>query len=251
MPAPLSQHQEEIRANQRVWAQKPLLQAVYADLYARILKQIDLSLPGRVVELGSGMGNLKTQLPDALCTDLFPNPWLEVVCDGYELPFRTESVSHLVLFDVFHHLEAPNALLRAAQRVLIPRGRIVIMDPYISACSYPAYGWLHHEPVALEARIKPEPLPPVPRGYYAAQGNATRLFFRHEWPDWPPGWRVAHRQAFSAFASLLSGGFSKPALYPASCLGAMLKLDATLSRWPTLFGGRCLVVLEKEVAPGR
>ena len=21
------------------------------------------------------------------CTDLFPNPWLDVVCDGYELPF--------------------------------------------------------------------------------------------------------------------------------------------------------------------
>ncbi len=245
MPVPLSQHQEEIQANQRAWAQKPLLQAIYADLYARIIKQIDASLPGQIVEIGSGMGNLKTHLPAALCTDLFPNPWLDAVCDGYGLPFKSESLSHLVLSDVFHHLEAPNAFLREAQRVLIPPGRIVIMEPYISACSYPVYGLLHHEPVAMDKPVKQEPLLPRPHAYYAAQGNATRLFFKQEWPDWPRGWRVTHREAFSAFAFLLSGGFSKPALYPASCLGGMQKLDAKFSRWPKLFGGRCIVVLEK------
>ena len=55
-----------------------------------------------------------------------------MVCDGYELPFRDAALSHLVLFDVFHHLRAPNAFLREARRVLTPRGRLILFEPYIS-----------------------------------------------------------------------------------------------------------------------
>ena len=116
MTAPLGQHQAEIGRNLKAWEGKPLLRKIYAGFYRRILGLIDPSIPGRVVEIGSGIGNLKAHLPQALATDLFLNPWLDVVCDGYELPFRTASVSHLVLFDVFHHLQAPNAFLREAQR---------------------------------------------------------------------------------------------------------------------------------------
>lgn len=246
MSTPLAQHQAEIQANQKAWEQKPLLQAVYAELYARIGRHIEAGLPGRIVEIGSGMGNLKTHVPTAICTDLFPNPWLDAVCDGYELPFQSGSLSHLVLFDVFHHLAAPDAFLREAQRVLIRPGRIIILDPYISASSYPVYGMLHHEPVAWRQPISAAQQWPRPRRYYAAQGNATRLFFQNEWADWPAGWVVRHREAFSGFAYLLSGGFSKPSVYPASWLGRMQKLDGLLSRWPRLFGARCLVVLEKQ-----
>ena len=49
----------------------------------------------------------QAHLPGAVTTDLFPNPWLDLACDGYELPFRPASLSHLVLFDIFHHLRAP------------------------------------------------------------------------------------------------------------------------------------------------
>lgn len=68
-------------------------------------------------------------------------------CDGYELPFRSASLSHVVLFDVFHHLRAPNAFLREARRVLGPAGRLILFEPYISWTSYPIYGLLHHEPM--------------------------------------------------------------------------------------------------------
>jgi hypothetical protein len=47
----------------------------------------------------------------------------------------------------------------------------------------------------------------------------------------------------SSFAYLLSGGYSKPCVYPASCLGSVQSLDRFLSRWPKLFGARCLVGL--------
>ncbi len=242
---PPEQHQLEIQQNLRHWESKPLLREIYAGFYRRILALINPELPGRVVEIGSGIGNLKAHLPGALCTDLFPNPWLDLVCDGYELPFADGSLSHLVLFDVFHHLRAPNAFLREARRVLGPAGRVILFEPHISWASHPVYGLLHHEPVAWRGEIVRAEMLPRPRDYYAAQGNATRLFFRREIPGWPEGWRVFHSEAFSSFSYLFSGGYSKPAFYPAGWLRAVERCDEFLSRWPRVFGARCLVGMER------
>jgi SAM-dependent methyltransferase len=243
MTAPLTQHQAEIQENLRAWERKPLLHQIYADFYRQIMALIDPAIEGRIAEIGSGIGSLKTHLPQAIATDLFPNPWLDVVCDGYELPFRERSLSHLVLFDVFHHLRAPNAFLREARRVLAPTGRLILFEPYISWSSWPAYGVFHHEPVAWRQPISLEDQLPRPRDYYAAQGNTTRLFFRKEIPGWPQGWVVFHAEAFSCFYYLLSGGYVKPAMYPARWVERFRNIDATLSRWPGVFGGRCLVGL--------
>jgi len=243
MNAPLEQHQAEIQQNLASWEGRPLLRQIYAGFYRRILGCLDTSIPGQIVEVGSGIGNLKAHLPSALATDLFPNPWLDLVCDGYEMPFQSDSLSHLVLFDVFHHLRAPNAFLKEARRVLCPSGRLVLFEPYISLGSWPAYGLMHHEPVGWRAAIDLSPVLPRPRDYYAAQGNATRLFFRHEIPGWPEGWRTLHAEAFSCFHYLLSGGYSKPSLYPARCLKVLESLDTMLSPFPRLFAGRCLVAL--------
>jgi SAM-dependent methyltransferase len=240
---PLTRHQEEIQKNLRAWESKPLLRRIYAGFYDRIVALIDHHAPGRVVEIGSGIGNLKSRLPGAVATDLFPNPWLDLVCDGYELPFRDGAISHLVLFDVFHHLEAPNAFLREARRALATSGRLILFEPFISATSYPVYGLMHHEPVALRQLINLAEAFPHPRRYFAAQGNATRLFFGHEISGWPVGWKIFHAEAFSCFHYLLSGGFSKPAFYPASWLPATQRADAWLSRWPRLFGACCLIAM--------
>jgi SAM-dependent methyltransferase len=178
MSLPLGQHQTEIERNRRAWESKPLLREIYASFYRRILGLMDRSLPGRVVEIGSGIGNLKSHLPEAITTDLFPNPWLDLVCDGYELPFASGSLSHLILFDVLHHLQRPNAFLREARRALREDGRLILFEPFISWSSLPVYGLLHHEPVGLGRPIDLSDAAPNPRDYYAAQGNATRLFFR-------------------------------------------------------------------------
>jgi SAM-dependent methyltransferase len=240
----LNQHQTEIQSNLQAWQRKPLLRQIYQGFYARIIQQIDVTLSGRVLEIGSGIGNLREHYPQAIATDLFENPWLDLVCDGYELPFQTASLSHLILFDVFHHLEAPLAFLTEAQRVLVPNGRVIIFDPYISLASAPAYGIFHHEPIAWSDPISLNSTLARPRRYYAAQGNATRLFFQQ--PDWlPNSWQILNAQRFAAFAYLLSGGFSKPSLYPAPALHSLQRLDQQLSRFPNLFAARCLVTLRR------
>jgi len=242
MTTPVAQHQREIERNLRAWQAKPLLRRIYVDFFERILKLVDRGIPGRIVEIGSGIGNIKAHLPEALCTDLFPNPWIDVVCDAYALPFDDGSVSHLILLDVFHHLRAPSAFFKEARRVLAPAGRVILVEPFISLSSFPVYGLLHHEPVAWRAPITLDDSLP-PRDYYAAQGNATRLFFLRQAGSWPPGWEVFHAEAFSSFSYLLSGGYSKPTVYPPNCLPLLQRCDQWLSRWPRLFGARAVVGL--------
>ncbi len=245
MTAPLMQHQAEIQHNLDAWRRKPLLQRIYSGFYARILPLIDYSVPGQVVEIGSGIGSIKSHLPQALATDLFPNPWLDLVCNAYEMPFEDGTLSNLVLVDVFHHLSTPNAFLREARRVLAPSGRIILLEPYISRLSSLIYRFLHHEPIAWKDQIDLAMSVSGPPKYYAAQGNATRLFFRKELPGWPKEWTVFHAEAFSCFHYLLSGGYSKPAFYPEKWLARLQKIDARLSSWPQWFAGRCLIGLQR------
>jgi SAM-dependent methyltransferase len=239
---PLEQHQREIEKNRIAWEKKPHLRKIYAGFYERIIALIDPSVPGPVVEIGSGIGNLKSFFPGAISTDLFPNPGIDMVFDGYEMPFENGAVSHLVLVDVFHHLRAPRAFLKEARRVLAGSGRVIILDPYISLLSFPAYA-IHHEGVNWRAPIFMGEDLAKPRDYYTGQGNATRLFFLNESPEWLPRWTVFHAEAFASFRYLLSGGYSKPALYPEALSGSLKRLDTFLSRWPRLFAARCLIGL--------
>ena len=50
--------------------------------------------------------------------DLFSNPWLDRRENCYAMNFADGSVSHLILFDVWHHLRYPGTALREFHRVL-------------------------------------------------------------------------------------------------------------------------------------
>jgi SAM-dependent methyltransferase len=244
----IEQHQVEILRNKRIWESKPLLRKVYSSFYNRISALIEPSIKGKIVELGSGAGNLKSVISDAVCTDIFPNPWLDIVCSAYAIPFENGSVSHLVLFDVFHHLQRPKAFFQEARRVLAGNGRIIIFEPYISVASRIIYGLFHHEPLAWKQPIENSEQPPSDDQYYAAQGNATRFFFHDQFAQWLEGWKIFHKQTVVSFSYLLSGGYSKPAMYPEKGLKLLQRFDDMLSRYPSLFAARCLIGLTPDEA---
>jgi SAM-dependent methyltransferase len=181
----------------------------------------------------------------ALTSDVFRHDWIDISCSAYDLPFRDESVAYLVLFDVFHHLEHPYAFMKEAERVLIKNGKIVLVEPYISILSLPIYGLCHPEPVALRRTISKEVQKPKIEGYYAAQGNATRVFFNRGEIKTPPSLCIETAEAFACFSYLLSGGFSKRSFYPISMFSIMKWVDKRLSRWPKMFAGRCVIEIVK------
>jgi SAM-dependent methyltransferase len=246
--ATLEQHNIEIHENRAHWNRKPLLRRVYSQFYREIAKRIDSKIAGLVVELGSGMGNIKEHLPACITTDVFPNPWLDRVENAYALSFGDRTVSHLVLFDVWHHLQYPADALREFSRVLVPGGRIVIFEPAMGALGRLVFGLFHHEPLGLNQAIEwdaPDSFRRENPGYYAAQGNAARVFRSGEFRTELEAWRIVEIQYYSAVAYLGSGGFRGPQLYPASMAPLVDILDALLSHFPPL-ASRMLVTLEKR-----
>ena len=246
---PIEQHNKEIQSNLEVWNKKPLLREIYKGFYDLILKWIRKDLRGETVELGSGTGNFKSVYPKCISTDIFPNPWIDKVESAYNLSFENNSVSNLIMFDVFHHLAFPGSALEEAKRVLVKNGRIIIFEPYISLFGLLVYGIFHHEPMGLFKKINwfnaSEQDPD--QKYYAAQGNATRIFNDSKLKIERLGcWNIVHMEKISAISYVLSGGFSRPSFYSARFLPLIKKIEKFLDLFPIIYATRMMVVLEKK-----
>jgi len=241
-------HQGLIEKNYEYWNQKPILKMLYGDFYRLIAGKLSNLPESKIVELGSGLGNIREFIPDCIRTDLFPNPWIDQIENAFHLSFPDEAVSDLILTDVFHHLKYPGTALKEFARVLRKGGRVILLEPCMSALGLLVYGALHDEPIAITKEIEwdaPGGWSPEQIDYYAAQGNASRVFlgkrFRHRLGDW----QTIRTQRFSAIAYVASGGFSKPQLYPTSALPLIRELEKVLDLFPLLFATRLLVILEK------
>jgi Methyltransferase domain len=246
----IKQHLIEMRANQTAWRQRPLLRQVYGRFY-ELIRQALAPLPGPIVELGSGIGAIKEFIPGCITTDIFPNPWLDRQENAYALSFADSSVSNLILLDVFHHLIYPGTALDEFHRVLSVNGRVIILEPAMSLLGKLIYGLFHHEPLGLRKPISwfaPEGVEAKETGYYAAQGNASRVFLGDNYKEALSCWNIPIVESLTEIAYVASGGFSKPQLYPSSLLPVIRSIEKSLGIWPNLFATRLLVILEKKPA---
>jgi SAM-dependent methyltransferase len=249
MPVEVGQHNREIQANAEHWRRKPLLQKIYRDFYSEIAGELRQDLPGETVEIGSGIGNLKTVMPAALATDIFPNPWLDRIENAYALTFDNESVANLILFDVWHHLQYPGTALAEFWRVLARGGRLIIFDPAMGMLGRIIYRVFHHEPLGLGKELQwwaPPDFKSSEMTYYAAQANAHRVFVSGEYAAKLGDWRMMRRSLIAGIPYIASGGFSGPQLYPQSLLPVLRTIDRVASRVPGLFATRLLISLEKK-----
>ena len=245
---PVERHLTEMRSNFEAWRRSGLLRALYSRFY-QLIKANLAPIPGPIVELGSGIGAVKEFIPECITTDIFPNPWLDRRENAYALNFPDESVSSLILLDVFHHLKYPGTALNEFRRVLSDNGRVIIFEPGIGFLGKLIYGLFHHEPLGLYQKIEwfaPVGFDAENAGYFAAQANASRIFLGGEFKDELRLWSLVSIKELPEIAYVASGGFSKPQLFPSAALPLIRSLERFLSAWPSLFCTRLLVVLAKK-----
>jgi SAM-dependent methyltransferase len=237
---------EILRRHQIVWQKKPVLRMLYTEWYREIVGWLQ---PGRTLEVGGGTGNLKEFAPSVVCTDIVKLPWLDAVVDAQQLPFAKGSLANIVLFDTLHHLETVRYFFDEALRVLQPQGRVIIMDPYISVCSWPVYHFLHPEPVDFDQDpLVLSPLQPGRKPFDANQAISTILFERssRRFHELYPSLKKLRHHRLAFFAYPLSGGFEYPSLMPMWMLGPVLTLERLVGVLSRYLAFRILVVLEKE-----
>lgn len=237
---------EEWRQHRAAWDAKPVLRALYGDLFRRIDA---VCVPGSVLEVGGGIGAFKADRPRVTSLDVTWAPWLDMVGDAQALPVRDASFDNIVMTDVLHHLPHPLSFLAEAERVLRPGGRLIVVEPAITPGSWPFYHFLHQERVDLKAdAFGAAPL--CSRDPYDAnQAVPTLLFVRHpaRLAQTAPGLRLVGVEHLSLFAYPLSGGMKRWSLIPAGVVGAVLRLEECLRPLlGRLMGFRLLAVLERR-----
>jgi SAM-dependent methyltransferase len=239
------QHTLEDQA--RAWEERPLLRQIYAEWYGAILDRLS-PVPGRSVELGSGIGKLRDYAGDRVeLTDIEKTRWIDDEVNAMALPYEDGSVANLVMLDVFHHLPDPARFLDEAARTLAPGGRVVMIEPYCSPLSTPFYKYLHHERTDLSAD------PFAPDGSISApmesnQARPTLIFYRHR-DEYRRRWPALALREQPRFAFLLypmSGGFSRRPLVPARLSAVLELVERGFRPLAPLLAFRCLVVLERR-----
>lgn len=236
---------DTLAEHRRVWAGKRCLRLIYGDLHRRMALAC---VPGRTLEVGGGIGNLKDHLPSVITTDIQPAPWLDVVADAQSMPFAEGSFDNVVMMDVLHHLPHPAQFLIEAMRVLKSGGRLVMVEPAITPLSWPFYHFLHHEAVRLNADpLGTGPLCSATDPYDANQAVPVLLFGRHlrRLESRFPQFKLVERRYLSVLAYPLSGGFKRWTLLPGPLADVAMAVDGALAPvLGRLMGFRLFVVLE-------
>jgi SAM-dependent methyltransferase len=133
---------------------KPLLKKSYLEFY-RNFKSDVATVPsltnGKVLELGSGGGFLKSYLVDIITSDVYEQV-ADLKIDAQQLPFADGEVRAIFMASVLHHIPNVKAFFCEADRVLTKGGVCAIIEPSNTLFAKFFYAKLHHEPFLPHAK---------------------------------------------------------------------------------------------------
>jgi SAM-dependent methyltransferase len=121
-----------LEVHRQVLAEKPIMRAVFAELYDRCMK-IDREYgrgSGQRIEIGAGSSLFSERYPEVVATDIKPHPHLDRVLDAQAMDLEPASARAIFGINCFHHLPDPMAFFDELERVLVPGGTCVLIEPY-------------------------------------------------------------------------------------------------------------------------
>jgi SAM-dependent methyltransferase len=235
-----------LRERKQVWKSKKILKRLYHHWY-RIITSV--LRPGSILEIGGGSGNLKEFLPDTISSDIVFAPWTDAVLDAHHLPFHDDTFDNIVLFDVLHHLNHPAQFFGQAQKVLKSKGRMVLMEPYVSWVSFFIYRFLHSEDLVWNINPFKESSDKNKSHFQGNQAIPTLIFerYQHQFVKNFPDLKMIKKERMDFMIYPLSGGFHNPSLCPLFLYLPLEYLEKILYPLNRFLAFRLLVVLEKNI----
>ena len=138
----INDQKQRVRIDLEISSTKPEFTQVVRDMQSLMVSKMEenfrplqLQEIREFIELGAGvipMSNLDARIKS---TDVVPSDHLDGVLDATSLDIANNCVSGFFLQNTFHHIPDPKAFFEETSRVLIPGGRIVILDPFYNTIS--------------------------------------------------------------------------------------------------------------------
>jgi SAM-dependent methyltransferase len=224
---------------------KPFLRRIYLEWYDKLIGALPVG-KGDVLELGSGAGFFAERCPETITSEVFLCRGVKSVIDARRLPFRDGSLRAIVMTDVLHHIAEPEPFFREAQRTLRAGGRILMIEPWVSAWSRFVYTHLHSEPFRPQASQWSFPSTGPLSG---ANGALPWIIFRRDEERFRtlfPRFRVTRIEPFMPLRYLLSGGVSMRSLMPGWTFGPWKAFERLLSPWMNHLAMFAFIQVERQ-----
>lgn len=245
--APVTYDLSLLRQSATKWKNSAALRAMYGDMFTAIRARL---VPGRTLELGSGIGTSREFIPELVTSDIVATEFVERAVSAYEIP--PEDWANIIALDVFHHLQKPIRFFESAARALKPGGRIVLLEPAGTPWGRTFYGLVHPEPCRPELVGGDYEFPAAPDGSFANMGMGFAMFSSRKGEVASRlreiGLEIKEVKFRDLVAYPSSGGFSKPAILPAPMLRAVLAAERLMPQaLMRLLALRMIIVLERTV----
>jgi SAM-dependent methyltransferase len=124
---------ERMVAHREILEEKPVLKNVFHDFHHQIMRLDEKYFDGGEglrIELGAGVCPIKESYPDVLSTDVVPSDGLDRVIDAQNMDVDDCSVRAIYGQNCFHHFPDPSRFFEELQRVLVPGGGAILIEPY-------------------------------------------------------------------------------------------------------------------------
>ena len=236
-----------LEKHKEVWKKKKILRVIYEEWYKKIIDNLS-PVEGKTIELGAGSGNFKEYMPGVISADIDDCDWLDMCFDAHEMPFENESLANIVMIDVLHHLYNPVRFLREAERVLMKKGRIVMLEPFPSPFSLMIYKKYHPEPFIFDIDYFSKTDIQEKDPWDSNQAIPYLIFYKNKrkfLQMFDDKLNIITREKLSFILYPASGGFENKAMIPDSMIPVFQTIEHLFKPFKDVFAFRCFIVIEK------
>lgn len=229
----------------KVISSKPLLKAIYDEWYSTLAAGLPQG-NGPVLELGSGAGYCDRYIPGLITSEFLHCASVQLRLDAQHMPFGNHSLRAIVFTGVLHHVPNARLFFSEAARCLRAGGKILMIEPWVTAWSRFAYKYLHHEPFSPEAEEWSFPSSGPLSGANIALPwivlERDRRIFEAEFPQF----EIEQIRPFLPFRYVVSGGLATRNLMPAFANGMWQGLEKALGPWMSHLGMYAFISLRRR-----
>lgn len=231
----------------KIIEKKPALQNIYRHYY-QFFKKILATCPkqGLALEIGSGAGFVKKIIPEIITSDYLAYEGIDKIIDATELPYEKNTLKFIGMINVLHHIPNAEKFFEEARRVLLPGGKIAIIDQHHGWFSRFILKYAHHEPYFPHAKNWSfQSTGPVS----GANGALAWIIFerdRKRFESLFPDLKIINYAPHSPLIYWLSGGLKSWGLLPKWAFGMAIKLDSLLICVSKQFGSFVNIEIVKK-----
>ena len=244
--------EKRIAYHRAVIDRKPMIRDVFLEFHALFfdLNRRYLEGEGAAIEIGAGVAPMRDSHPDVLSSDIVFGPHLDLVLDAQQMALSSGSVRVVYAQNSFHHFPQPERFLSELQRILIPGGGAVLLEPFHGPLASLLYKRLFRsEGFDKEFQSWETPTTGPMNGANQALSYIVFVRDRTRFERSFPSLQIVHSAPVGNYLRyLVSGGLNFRQLLPDAASGLLASIERVVARCNHWLALHHVIVLKKVTA---